>query len=188
MTFARIIHPTMPLPRTLIAALAFLAFAGLGLADTAPSKHDVLKAISVMEKNLSSPEATEAAKTIVIYAQVSDDVLVDIGPEQLPWLDEDWGMAKEREQSCKSLLLAAFVAGDVRSQIKNDKAEDDTYSGWIFAIDSYNRLRAKEPFKSPSIDTLSKMRADGTLLQHARDVRKKEEEEDQEAAPKRPLA
>ena len=97
-------------------------------------------------------------------------------------------MAKEREQSCKSLLLAAFVAGDVRSQIKNDKAEDDTYSGWIFAIDSYNRLRAKQPFESPSIDGLSKMRADGTLLQHARDVRKKEEEEDQEAAPKRPLA
>ena len=62
----------------------------------------MLKAISVIEKNLSSPEATEAAKTIVIYAQVSEDVLVDIGPEQLPWLDEDWGMAKDREQACKS--------------------------------------------------------------------------------------
>jgi hypothetical protein len=177
----------MPTPRILIAALAFVALAGAGRADT-PSKHEVLKAISVMEKNVSSPEATDAAKTIVIYAQESDDVLVDIGPEQLPWLDEDWGMAKDREQACKSLLLAAFVAGDVRSQIKNDKAEDDTYSGWIFAIDSYNRLRAKEPFTSHSIDALSKMRADGTLLKHAREVRQKEDEQDQEAAPKRPLA
>jgi hypothetical protein len=180
----------MPTPRTLVAALAFVVLAGLGSAalPPAPSKHEVLQAISVIEKNVSSPEATEAAKTIVIYAQVSEDVLVDIGPEQLPWLDEDWGMDKDREQGCKSLLLAAFVAGDVKSQIKNDKAEDDTYSGWIFAIDTYNRLRAKEPFKSPSIEALAKKRADGTLLQHARDVRQKEEQEEQSEKPHRPLA
>jgi len=177
----------MPKLSTLAAALAFLALAGLGLA-AAPTKHEVLKAISVIEKNVSGPEVAEAAKTIVIYAQVSDDVMVDIGPEQLPWLDEDWGLDKEHEQSCKSLLLAAFVAGDVRSQIKNDKAEDDTYSGWIFAIDTYNRLKAKRPFTSESIDSLSKMRASGTLLQHAREVRAKEEQEDSSEDAKKPMA
>lgn len=180
----------MTKPRLLAATLAFAAFTALASAalPQAPSKHDVLQAISVMEKNVSSPEATEAAKTIVIYAQVSDDVLVDIGPEQLPWLDEDWGLDKEREQGCKSLLLAAFVAGDVKSQIKNDKAEDDTYSGWIFAIDTYNRLRSKEPFSSPSIDALSRMRTNGTLLQHARDVRQKEDDQERSEEPPKPLA
>jgi hypothetical protein len=176
------------LRRSIIAAIAFMLCAVGGLA-AAPSKHEVLQAIAVMEKTVSSPAASDAAKTIVMYAQVSDDVMVDIGPEQLPWLDEEWGLDKDREQSCKSLLMAAFVAGNVKSQIKNDKAEDDTYSGWIFAIDVYNRLRTKEGFKSLSLDTLSKMRADGTLLQHAREVRMREEEEDQSSdEPKKPMA
>ncbi len=177
----------MPNLRTLAASVAFLLCTGLCLAAS-PTKHEVLQAISVIEKNASSPEAAEAAKTIVIYAQVSDDVMVDIGPDQLPWLDEDWGLEKDRDQACKSLLLAAFVAGDVRSQIKNDKAEDDTYSGWIFAIDTYNRLREKEPFRSESIDALAKMRAAGTLLQHAREVRAKEEEQDGAGDAKKPMA
>ena len=173
--------------RLIASALAFLLPAAAGIA-AAPTKHEVLQAISVIEKNVSSPEAADAAKTIVIYAQVSDDVMVDTGPDQLPWLDEDWGLDKDREQACKSLLMAAFVAGDVKSQIKNDKAEDDTYSGWIFAIDTYNRLRAKEPFRSESIDSLAKMRAGGTLLQHAREVRAKEEEQDGSGDTKKPMA
>ncbi len=177
----------MPHPRFLAIALAFVLLAASGFS-AAPTKHEVLHAIAVIERNATSPEAAEAAKTIVIYAQVSDDVMVDIGPDQLPWLDEDWGLDKDREQACKSLLLAAFVAGDVKSQIKNDKAEDDTYSGWIFAIDTYNRLRAKETFRSDSIDSLAKMKAAGTLLQHAREVRAKEEEQDGSGDTKKPMA
>ena len=188
MRYSPKLHVIMPRPRPILAAFLFALCSLGGFAATAPSKHEVLKAISVMEKNVSSPEAAEAAKTIVVYAQVSDDVLVDIGPLQLPWLDEDWGLGNERDHACKSLLLAAFVAGDVKSQIKNDKAEDDTYSGWIFAIDTYNRLRAKEHFSSPSIDQLSKMKSDGTLLQHARDVRAKEDEEDGADGARKPLA
>ena len=65
--------------QTLTAAVLLLC-ASCGLAAT-PTKHEVLRAISVMEKSVSSPEAAEAAKLIVVYAQVSDDVMVDIGPE-----------------------------------------------------------------------------------------------------------
>ncbi len=142
-------------------------------------------AISVLEKNITSPDAADAAKTVVVYAQESDDVMVDIGPEQLPWVSEKWGLEKSREQNNQSLLLAAFVAGNIRSQIKNDKAEDDTYSGWIFAIDAYKRLRTNGAFQSPAIDSLKKMEDDGTLLQHAKDVQFKDEESD---APRPPFA
>lgn len=172
--------------RTLTAAI-FLVCACCGLAAT-PSKREALQAIEVLEKSVSGPEATDAAKVIVVYAQLSDDVMVDIGPEQLPWVGEHWGIEKGREAACQSLLLAAFVAGNVKSQIKNDKAEDDTYSGWIFAIDTYRRLRTKESFRSPSMESLQKMQSDGTLLQHARDVHLKMEEDSQQgdAAQKPP--
>jgi hypothetical protein len=146
----------------------------------------VLQAIAVMEKSVSSPEAVDAAKLIVVYAQVSDDVMVDIGPDQLPWVNEAWGLEKDRETALQSLLMAAFVAGNVKSQIRNDRAEDDTYSGWIFVIETYRRLRAKEPFHSPSIEALAKMQAEGKLLQHARDVHMRSEEDDSDAPRKQP--
>jgi hypothetical protein len=173
--------------RQTLAAAAFLACACCGFA-AAPSKHEVLQAISVIEKSVSSPEAVAAAKTVVVYAQLSDDVMVDIGPGELPWVGENWGLDQDREAACQSMLLAAFVAGNVKSQIKNDRAEDDTYSGWIFAIGTYHRLQYRDKFRSAAIEEMSKMQADGTLLQHARDVHLKMEQEDPSDAPHKPLA
>jgi hypothetical protein len=141
-----------------------------------------------MEKGVAGPSATEAAKTIVIYAQVSDEVMVNIGPDQLPWIDEKWDLAKDRAQSCQALLMAAFVAGNIKSQLKNDHAEDDTYSGWIFTIETYRRLKAADNFVSPSIEALAKMQAEGKLLQHAREVHPDPHSADPADTPARPLA
>jgi len=170
----------------LIAALLVAGAAGAQAA--APSKQEVLQAIEVMEKNVGGPAATEAAKTIVIYAQVSDDVMVDIGPDQLPWIEEKWPLAKEEARSRQSLLMAAFVAGNIKSQIKNDKAEDDTYSGWIFAIETYRRLQSRGPFVSPAIEALSKLQQQGKLLQHAREVHANQDRNDSSDSAPRPLA
>jgi hypothetical protein len=171
--------------RTTFTAVALLICATCGLAAT-PSKEDALQAISVLEKNLMSPQAAVAARTIVVYAQLSDDVMVDVGPEQLPWISEDWGLDKDRETALHSILVAAFVAGNVKPQIKNDKAEDDTYSGWIFTIETYRRLRARENFRSPSIEALSKMQSEGKLLGHAKEVHL--DDQDQADTQSRPLA
>jgi hypothetical protein len=172
--------------RHTLTAVTFLAAAACGLAAT-PSKDEALQAISVLERNVTSPEAALAAKTIVVYAQLSDDVMVDVGPEQLPWISETWGLDKERESALQSILVAAFVAGNVKPQIKNDKAEDNTYSGWLFAIETYRRLRAKENFSSPSIDSLSKMQSEGKLLEHAREVHM-DDEDDASGKQQKPFA
>lgn len=178
----------MSILRRTLSAAAFLALAGTGFAET-PSRHEVLLAINVLEKSVTGPEAADAAKTVVVYAEDSDDVMVDIGPDQLPWVTEKWGLAQDQEMACQSMLLAAFIAGNIRSQIKNSRAVDDTYSGWVFTIGAYNRLRAKGAFRSPSIESLSKMEADGTLLQHAKDVQSRSDQDDQqEDAPRTPLA
>jgi hypothetical protein len=173
-------------PRHLLSAVAFALAATCGLA-AAPSKDEALHAISVLERNVTSPQAEAAAKTIVVYAQLSDDVMVDVGPEQLPWISEDWGIDKERESALQSILVAAFVAGNVKTQIKNEKAEDDTYSGWLFAIETYKRLRAKENFRSPSIEGLSKMQSEGKLLEHAKEVHV-DDQDDPEGKQQKPFA
>jgi hypothetical protein len=173
-----------------VAALAVCAASGFSATPAAPTKHEAMVAIDVLERNVSGKEAVEAARTVVTYAQLSDDVMVNIGPDQVPWVTEKWGLDDDRELECQSLLLASFVAGNVRSQIKNDRAEDDTYSGWVFAIKSYDRLRAKEHFRSDSMDALSKMEADGTLLQHAKEISAphSDKDEPQGAQPAKPYA
>lgn len=169
----------------LVAALAAAAFR----ADAAtPTKHEALVAIEVLEKNVTGPEAKEAARTVMTYAQDSDDVMVNIGQNEVPWVGEKWGLESEQELSFQSVLLAAFVAGNVRSQIKNDRAEDDTYSGWIFAIKTYARLRAKAPFRSASLDQLTQMQAEGTLLRHAREVQQQDSKDDDSQTPRKPFA
>jgi len=173
--------------RFLLAAVAFAASTSCGLAAV-PSKQEVLDAITVMEKNISGPEAPGAAKTIVVFAQLSDDVMVDIGEEELPWLSEKWNLGKDQEQTCQSLLMAAFVAGDVKSQLKREKAEDDTYSGWLFTIETYHRLKARYDFTSPAIEGLSRMQSDGKLLDHAKEVESSELQQDQADNPPKPLA
>jgi hypothetical protein len=177
----------MSILRRILPAAVFLALAASGFAAT-PTTHEVLRAINVLEKNVTGPEAAEAARTIVAYAQESDEVMVDIGAEQLPWVSEKWGLDEDRELTCQSMLLASFVAGNIRSQIKNSRVEDDTYSGWIFAIGTYNRLREKGAFRSPSIDSLSKMESEGTLLRHAKEIQSKEDKDDAPDVPKTPLA
>jgi hypothetical protein len=170
----------------MLAAALFAAGAAGALA-AGPTKHEALEAIATLEKNVSGPEAAAAARTIVTYAQMSDDVLVDIGPEEVPWAEEQWGLSDERENACQSLLLASFVAGNVRSQIKNNRVADDTYSGWIFAISTYSRLSKREHFRSPSIESLSRMQSDGTLLRHAREVEDRASQ-DEGQPEKKPMA
>jgi hypothetical protein len=181
------LHLSLSIMRRTLCAVLFLALAGAGLAAT-PSRHEVLVAISVLERNVSGQEAVDAAKTIVGYAQDSDEVLVDIGPGQLPWISEKWGLAKDQEMECQSMLLAAFVAGNIKSQIKNSRAADDTYSGWVFAIDAYNRLRAKGSFRSPSLEELARREADGTLLQHAKEIQGQAEQDETKESQHTPLA
>jgi hypothetical protein len=173
--------------RTTLTALAFFFCASCALAAT-PSKAEVLNAIAVMERNVTSPEAPVAAKTIVVYAQLSDDVMVDIGQEQLPWVAEQWNLGPDKERTCQSLLMAAFVAGNIKSQLKAEKAEDDTYSGWIFAIYTYRQLKEHFDFRSPAIEDLIKMQADGKLRDHARQVQAEEEQQDEADNAPKPLA
>ncbi len=165
--------------RRAFAALLLLALPAGGLAAV-PSRHEILQAISVLEKDVSGPDAVEAARTIVNYAQESDDVMVDIGPDQVPWVNEKWGLGQDKELACQSMLFAAFVAGNVRSQLRSARAENDSYSGWVFAISTYRKLRGGAAFRSPAIESLSKMEADGTLLQHAREVQRREDEDSEE--------
>src|SRR5437899_12799484 len=76
-----------------------------------PSRNEVLKAIEVFANSPLSPEGKEAAATVAKFAEDSHDVSVFISPGVAPW----FGSGEPPKHS--ETLLAAYVAGNVRSQL-----------------------------------------------------------------------
>ncbi len=150
----------------------FLAvFAGVAPALAEPvSKSEARDAIAVLEKSVLSADATEAAATITRFADESEDVLIVVGPETMPWVQDAAGPdAKIRE-----LLTAAYVAGNVKAQLAKRRPDDDPYSGWLFVIKAYREIRGKKSRTSfPEIEELIAKERDGTLKKEADALRKK---------------
>jgi hypothetical protein len=134
------------------------------------SKGEAREAIAVLEKSVLGANATEAAATITRFADESEEVLIVVGPETMPWVQDAAGPdAKIRE-----LLTAAYVAGDVKAQLAKKRPDDDPYSGWLFVIKAYREIRGKKSRISiPEVEELMAKEKDGTLTREAEALRKK---------------
>ena len=150
---------------------AFLAvFAGLSVAQAEPvSKREAREAIAVLEKSVLGANAAEAAATITRFADESEEVLIDVGPETMPWVQDSAGPdAKIRE-----LLTAAYIAGNVKAQLAKRQPNDDPYNGWLF-VKAYREIRGKRSrITIPEVEELMAKERDGTLKKEAETLRKK---------------
>ena len=161
---------------------AFVAIVGFLLClscafGAPPTREEVSAAISQMESKFVSGKSVDAAKVVIEFAEHSKDVRSVIDTNTVPWLQEKWGLKADLEQTIRSMLLAAYIAGNTKSQLAAGKPIDDPYEGWLFVCRGYKEFRAKVSFSSPSIESLDKKRKQGTLKQHALDVLKKAETE-----------
>jgi hypothetical protein len=154
------------LPLLLLAAL--LAGAERGHAeDKAVSKESALKAIEVFEGDPSSPEGRTASATLMAFAQKSDAVKIYLSRDVVPWTkDRDAADADTRD-----MLLVAYVAGNIHSQLTTGKAEDDPYSGWQQVFNTYEQLQMINPtVKVKEVEDLKKREKDGTLRAYAAEM------------------
>lgn len=165
-----------------LMGLTLLALsAALGLRAAPVSRGEVLAAIAVLEKDVTSPDAPAAAEKVARYGRESDDVLLIIGPETLPWVRTD---APETEVRVRSILMAAYFAGDIKAQLRQGEARDDPYSGWLAAIRAYGQIRRKQPeITIPEIEDLIRKEHAGTLKADA-DAIRKEQQDEQEQGPR----
>jgi len=98
----------------------------------------VLKVISMLEADPAGKDAEEAMSIIVNFAQASNDVLVVIIPRYLPWL------TRKPKVDNREILLASFVAGNVRAQLQKQIKKNHPAEGLHFMLGVYTKLRAKE--------------------------------------------
>ena len=150
----------------------------VGLAANRPesvSRREVLAAIAVLERDVTSAEASRAAETVTRFGKESDAVVITIGDETMPWMQEQDDIS-DREAEVRAMLTAAYVAGDIKAQLARHRAEDDPYSGWLAAIRAYGQIRRKDPdVVIPEIEQLIEKERDGTLKDDADDLRRQEQ-------------
>jgi hypothetical protein len=147
------------------------------------TRHEVLAAIAVMEKDITSADAVGAAAKVTRFGKESDTVILTVGSETLPWMQADADMS-EAETGARTLLMAAYFAGDIKSQLEKRRPVDDPYSGWLAAIKAYRQILRKQPDMviQEMEDLISKEKA-GTLKAEAEKLRRQQEQDERESHP-----
>lgn len=160
-----------------IIALLFMLLPSLAAAKAEPvSRREVLAAITVLERDVTSAAAPKAAETVTRFGKESDAVMITLGPETLPWVQEG---ANEPEATVRAMLMAVYFAGDIKSQLAKRRAEDDPYSGWLAVIKAYRQIRRQQPeLVIPEVEDLMKKDEAGTLRQEAEDLRQRQDQEE----------
>ena len=167
-----------------ITGFLLIMLPGLVAAQAEPvSRREVLAAIAVLEKDVTSADALKAAATVTRFGKESEAVLITLGPETLPWVQAD---VPGPEATIRAMLMAAYFAGDIKSQLEKRRAEDDPYRGWLAVIKAYGQIRQKQPeVVIPEVEELVKKEQAGTLEQEAEELRQQQDQDEQrERRPK----
>jgi hypothetical protein len=157
--------------KKLAAVFVFGALLGASVtkadADKTVSRDEVLKAISVFQADPSSQQGSDASETILAFARTSDAVHISLSHAVVPWVKKE----DSPDADTRNMLLAAYVAGNVSSQLKSGKAHDDVYAGWQQMLATYDQLLAINPVaKISEVENLKDKEADGKLQTYANEV------------------
>ena len=131
-------------------------------ADPVITKEVALKAITLFRDDPLSEDGRAAAAIIIMFADKSHDVLLGLSKKVFPVFGAPGVSQRET-----SLLLAAFAAGNVDSQLLRGVKKDDAYAGDLQLIQTYRQLQKKNPkLKIPAIEKMAEMEQRGELKRY----------------------
>jgi hypothetical protein len=148
-----------------LGALIFLAAVVLPLrgqqSDDKVTKEVALKSIATFREDPESERAHAAALLVVRFAKESPDVKVTAGKRYLPWMDT------QPIPKPSSILLAAYIAGSVRSQLESGKAKNDPLAGEEQVIETYQKLQRTNPdLRIEAVEKLIELQKQGKLKEY----------------------
>jgi len=109
--------------------------------------------------------APDWARLILLYSQQTSNAAVVLGREELSWSGID------REDSRSLLLLAAYSAGNIQSQLNSGVKRNDRYSGLLTLFRVYRALRQQnEQFRISTVDDLLTLHEEGKLVPHLQNL------------------
>ncbi len=120
-----------------------------------------LGAIQEFKADPSAAVERGVAKTIMDFAEASPAVMISFSKKVVPWIGKD--EVDER----RSILLAAYVAGNTESQLRRGKKEDDPLAGVLQAIATYRQLQQLDAaFRLDELEALIVLEKEGRLKEH----------------------
>jgi hypothetical protein len=161
--------PTRPF--LLSALLAALVPGSSPAAEPPITEKDVREAIATLMARPLTPAGEAAAKKIAVFAVKSKDVVVVLG-EEMPWL--------KKKPKHGMLLMSAYIAGSVRSQLDTGVMRHDPYSALLSVFRLYRVLRKEDPkYRVPEIEALLKLHEEGKRMKHLLTLAEKKKKGDE---------
>ncbi|MDR3412231.1 MAG: hypothetical protein P4L87_15015 [Formivibrio sp.] len=143
-------------------------------AAAIPSKEDAVKAIAVLENSFLGLEAPAAAQSIMLFAENSKQVSVQLSLKTTPWIFGKAKDSKAEEENYRRMLLVAYLAGNMKSQFAAGKPIDNPQAGWEFALKAYQTIKQdNNKIKIPELETLQLQQSKGQLPALAKKALKK---------------
>ena len=155
-------------------------------AEAAPpdgpiSREKALQAIETFQKTPASSEGMTAASTLMSFAEKSTAVRIALSKTVVPWVKSQ----EAPDADTRTMLMSAYVAGDLAAQLKSGRPEDDVYAGWKQVLATYAQLHAINPtVKIAEIDALKDKETAGTLKAYAAEVQARQKTESFAPKPK----
>jgi hypothetical protein len=117
---------------------------------------------SLLSNDPLSKSARDWSRLILLYALQTKDAMVVLDKTELAWV----GLGEADPQQ-SLLLVAAYAAGNIRSQLNSGVKRNDRYSGLLTLFRVYRALREKnDKFKIAEVDELLDLHRDDKLVQH----------------------
>ncbi len=127
------------------------------------TKEKIFNAMLAFRANPISPSGHAAGGLVMRFVDQSHDVVVNLNPKTLPFLSD-----QSIPPRLRNTLVAAFVIGNVDSQLLRNEKKNDSYAGLLQVIDTYKQIQQKNPrFRVFDIEQLIEMQKNGTLKEYA---------------------
>ena len=134
----------MRLMRKTSLALSIIVFVAFHSRAAEPevlvTKDMARNAITVFRQDTLSPRGRAAGEVVRRFAEKDDSVVVEISGKVVPFINDLKVMQEDR-----TLLLDAFVVGNVDAQFLRNEKKDDSYSGVTEMIEIYKQMKKRNP-------------------------------------------
>ena len=104
------------------------------------SPETILQLIGILDRDPISERAIAARAVIMEFADKSDTVLVEVSERAMPWI-----LDQRVPEQARAVLTAAYVAGNVKSQLERKVNANDSMAGWKQVFSAYEALRKHSP-------------------------------------------
>lgn len=126
------------------------------------SKETVRSAIALFRQDPQSPRGRAAGEIVRSFAEKNDGVSVEVTSKLAPFLSNT-----KIPQEDRTLLLDAFIVGNVDSQILRNEKKDDPYAGVSEVIQTYRQMQKRDPtLNLPEIENFIELEKRGELKKY----------------------